>query len=94
MQRSEGPGEPTTETLQPVGQSVPRRDGYEKAAGTAQYAGDLEIQGMTYAKLVPSPLPHARIVSIDASKARALPGVFAVLTGAELVNMELSLIHI
>jgi CO/xanthine dehydrogenase Mo-binding subunit len=77
-----------TETLQPVGQSVPRRDGYEKAAGTAQYAGDLEIQGMAFAKLVPSPLPHARIVSIDASQARALPGVFAVLTGAELVNME------
>ena len=78
----------TQRAFETVGQSVARVDASSKVSGTAEYTGDLVVAGMAYAKLVPSPLPHARIKRIDASKARALPGVFAVLTGAELVNME------
>ncbi|MEO7938540.1 MAG: molybdopterin cofactor-binding domain-containing protein, partial [Burkholderiaceae bacterium] len=51
--------------------------------GRAQYAGDLQLPGMLHAKVLRSPYPHASIVSIDTSAARALPGVKAVLTGAD-----------
>ena len=78
----------TEQQFKTVGQSVPRVDAFEKVAGTAAFTGDLEVAGMAYAKLVASPLPHALIKRIDASRARALPGVYAVLTGAELVNIE------
>jgi CO/xanthine dehydrogenase Mo-binding subunit len=78
----------TQQTFTTVGQSVRRIDGLDKVSGRAEYAVDVVVPGMAYGKLVPSPLPHALITSIDASKARALPGVYAVLTGAELVNME------
>ncbi len=71
-----------------VGQAVRRVDSDDKLSGRAQFTGDLQIAGMAYAKLVLSPLPHARIASIDASAARALPGVYAVVTAAELVGME------
>ena len=71
-----------------VGQAVPRVDAEEKMSGRAKYTTDLALPGMAYAKLALSPLPHARIVSIDASRARALPGVYAVLTAAELTGME------
>jgi CO/xanthine dehydrogenase Mo-binding subunit len=78
----------TQQAFKTVGQSVDRIDGLDKTTGRAAYTGDLDIAGMAHAKLVTSPLPHARIESIDATEARALPGVYAVLTGAELVNME------
>ena len=63
-----------------VGVSIPRIDGAEKVSGQAIYAGDLSLPGMAYAKVLRSPLPHARLVRIDTRKALALPGVFAVLT--------------
>jgi CO/xanthine dehydrogenase Mo-binding subunit len=63
-----------------VGVSIRRIDGAEKVTGQAVYAGDLSLPGMAYAKVLRSPLPHARIRRIESSKASALPGVFAVLT--------------
>ena len=63
-----------------VGSNVQRIDGIEKVAGKAVYAGDMRLPGMGYAKVLRSPVPHARIRSIDASRASALPGVLAVLT--------------
>jgi CO/xanthine dehydrogenase Mo-binding subunit len=63
-----------------VGSNLRRVDGGEKVSGGAVYAGDLRLPGMVYAKVLRSPLPHARIRRIDAGKARALPGVLAVLT--------------
>lgn len=63
-----------------VGVSLGRIDGAEKVAGQAVYAGDLRLPGMAYAKVLRSPLPHARIRRIDATKARAMPGVLAILT--------------
>ena len=64
----------------------PRRrvDGRAKATGQTRYADDLVLPRMVFAKLLRSPLPHARIVSIDASRAAAHPGVLLVLTGADL----------
>jgi CO/xanthine dehydrogenase Mo-binding subunit len=63
-----------------VGISIRRIDGAEKVSGHAMYAGDLRLPGMAYAKVLRSPLPHARILRIDGSKAAGLAGVFAVLT--------------
>jgi CO/xanthine dehydrogenase Mo-binding subunit len=67
-----------------VGTYRPRIDGLEKASGRALYADDLaspiRFPDMLYAKVLRSPYPHARIRRLDASKARALPGVAALLT--------------
>ncbi len=63
-----------------VNKSEPKVDGIKLAKGRAVFADDMEMPGMLYGGLLTSPHGHARIVSIDASKARALPGVHAVLT--------------
>ncbi|MGZ8521161.1 MAG: xanthine dehydrogenase family protein molybdopterin-binding subunit [Candidatus Binatia bacterium] len=63
-----------------VGNNVQRVDGNEKVAGKAVYAGDLRLPGMAIAKVLRSPLPHARIRRIDSSKASAVPGVLAILS--------------
>ena len=63
-----------------VGVSLSRIDGAEKVAGQTVYAGDLRLPGMAYAKVLRSPVPHARIRHIDFSQARALSGVLGVLT--------------
>src|SRR5947209_2598588 len=67
-----------------IGQWVRREDGERKVTGKAQYAGDLHLPGMVYARLVVSPHPHARIVRIDTTAARALPGVAGVFTADDL----------
>jgi CO/xanthine dehydrogenase Mo-binding subunit len=66
-----------------VGLSVPRADALDKASGRAQYTDDLARPGMLHVALVRSPHAHARIVSYDTAAARALPGVRAVITGAD-----------
>ncbi|HVL34101.1 MAG TPA: molybdopterin cofactor-binding domain-containing protein, partial [Burkholderiales bacterium] len=66
--------------LSVIGESVVRPDVLGKVDGTAQYAGDLHLPGMLHAKMKRSTVAHARIKRIDASKARAYPGVRAVLT--------------
>jgi CO/xanthine dehydrogenase Mo-binding subunit len=66
-----------------IGKSISRHDGYEKVTGQAQYVGDLSFPNMLYAKIKTSPYAHALIKKIDVSKAKALPGVKAVLTGKE-----------
>lgn len=71
------------EEYQVVGKPVERTDGRVKATGKARYAGDLVAPGMLYGKLLRSPLAHAKILSIDTSKARALPGVMSVITGKD-----------
>ncbi|MEM3519110.1 MAG: xanthine dehydrogenase family protein molybdopterin-binding subunit [Candidatus Hadarchaeales archaeon] len=67
-----------------VGKEVPRIDAVEKVTGSAIYTADIKLPGMLYARLLKSPYAHARIVKIDTSRAERLPGVRAVLTGAEL----------
>lgn len=62
-----------------VGKRVSRIDGYERVSGEAQYTGDVQLPNMLYARVLRSPHPHAKIVSIDTSKAEKLPGVKAVI---------------
>lgn len=63
-----------------VGQSVPRIDGADKVTGRGVYASDVKLSGMAHAKILRSPVAHARIRRIDASRVAAIPGVVAVLT--------------
>lgn len=70
-----------------VGQSLPRSDGLRKVTGTATYVPNLEREGMAHAVLVRSTRPHARIRAIDPNRARALPGVLAVVTGEDVTRM-------
>ena len=66
-----------------VGTSVERTDARVKVTGSARYAGDLIAPGMLHGKLLRSPLAHARILNIDTSRARTLPGVRTVITGKD-----------
>jgi CO/xanthine dehydrogenase Mo-binding subunit len=66
-----------------LGQDVPQVNARAKVLGRAQYAGDLKVAGMLHGAVLRSPYPHARIVAIDTAAALALPGVKAVLTGAD-----------
>jgi CO/xanthine dehydrogenase Mo-binding subunit len=63
-----------------VGHNVPRIDSYERVTGKATYTRDVRLPGMLYARVLRSPHPHARIRSVDTSRAEALPGVRAVIT--------------
>ena len=72
-----------------VGESVVRPDGAPKVTGAFAYASDLWHDGMLHGATLRSPHPHARIRSIDTAKARAIPGVRAVLTHADLPTAEL-----
>ncbi len=63
-----------------VGKRLRRTDVLQKVTGQAAYVDDLRVEGMLYAKVLRSPLPHAKIKSIDTSRAKGLEGVRAVLT--------------
>src|SRR5438105_3953666 len=65
------------------------RDGEMKVTGQIPYALNVEVPGMTHARCVRSPYAHARIISIDASRALALPGVVTVLTRDDLTDERL-----
>jgi CO/xanthine dehydrogenase Mo-binding subunit len=67
-----------------IGIPVPRRDSELKVRGDTKFAGDLPIPGLLHARLLLAHEAHALIKSIDTSAARALPGVAAVLTAADL----------
>ena len=67
-----------------IGAARPHVEGPTKVTGAERYAADFTPPGTLWGKTLRSPLPHARIVRIDTAAARALPGVHAVLTGADL----------
>ena len=73
----------------PIGESVPRRDGVAKVTGAATFTVDVKLPGMAEARILRSPHGHARIRSIDASAARAHPGVAAVVTAGDLEDVNL-----
>ncbi len=66
--------------LKVVGKPHSRIDGYVKVSGDAVYTFDINLPGMTHAKILGSPFPNAKIKKIDTKKAESLPGVLAVLT--------------
>jgi 4-hydroxybenzoyl-CoA reductase subunit alpha len=79
---SRAPAPPATYRV--VGTARPKVDAYGKVTGRALYADDIMLPRMLYGRLLRSPHPHARILSIDTRAALALPGVLAVLTGEDL----------
>src|SRR5918999_600223 len=78
----------TTREVKGVGFAIPRPDGPEKVTGQTRYVADLNPPGLLHAKLLRSPHAHARIKRIDTSKAKALPGVRAILTAADIPELE------
>ena len=70
-----------------IGSNVRRIDGIDKVTGAAKFTGDLSFSDLLEAKVLRSPLPHARS-SIDISKAEALPGVAAILTRDDLKDID------
>lgn len=74
--------------LKYVGHNVPRVDGIEKVTGQAKFVGDIAVPGMLYGKILRSPYPHARIVSVDTKPAEDQPGVVAVLTAADIADVN------
>jgi len=72
-----------------VGKRIPKIDAVDKATGRAQYIQDMKLPGMLYGKILYSKFPHARILKIDTSKARALPGVRAVITGEDIPEIKM-----
>lgn len=69
-----------------VGQRIPKKDAPLKATGEALYIQDIKVPGMLHGKILYSKYPHARLLKVDTAKALALPGVKAVLTGADVPN--------
>jgi CO/xanthine dehydrogenase Mo-binding subunit len=78
----------TTRDVKGVGVAIPRPDGPEKVTGRVQYVADIKPKGLLHAKLLRSPHAHAKIVSIDVSAAKALPGVRAVLTAKDIPHLK------
>lgn len=66
--------------MRAIGHATTRIDALERVTGRATYTRDVYLDGMLYAQILRSPHPHARIRAIDLSKARALPGVKAIIT--------------
>jgi CO/xanthine dehydrogenase Mo-binding subunit len=71
-------------TYHGIGQPTRRVDGKEKATGHARYAADVSLPGTLWGKSLHSPYAHARIVRIDTTAAKQVPGVHAVITGADV----------
>ncbi|MEO5510016.1 MAG: xanthine dehydrogenase family protein molybdopterin-binding subunit [Longimicrobiales bacterium] len=67
-----------------IGERNRKVDGYNRVSGAAVYTDDMALPGMLHAKILRSPHAHARIISIDTSAAEALPGVHAVVVGADM----------
>src|SRR5256885_3376675 len=70
-----------------TGASIKRSEDPRILTGAGRYVDDIKLPGMLHAAFVRSPMAHARVLSVDVSAARELPGVVAVLTGAELEAM-------
>jgi CO/xanthine dehydrogenase Mo-binding subunit len=70
-----------------IGKGLPRIEGEGKVTGQTKYAADLRFEDLLWAKVLRASVPHARIVKVDTSKAAALKGVRAVLTGADVKDI-------
>ena len=67
-----------------IGQNFEPHDVVAKVTGRAKYAEDFRAEGMVFCKLLTSPMPHAKIRSIDASEALKMPGVLGILTADDV----------
>jgi 4-hydroxybenzoyl-CoA reductase subunit alpha len=71
-----------------VGVPIPRVDSADKVTGRALYTADIVLPNMIHGKILGSPFAHAVVKKVDASKARALPGVLCVLTGDDVTDTK------
>ena len=78
----------TSKKFRVIGTRPIRHDGADKVTGRARYGADYSFPGMLHGKVLRSPHAHARIKSINVDKALKLPGVFAIVTGKDLPNVE------
>lgn len=76
--------ETKTSSYRVIGTRPIRHDGVDKVTGRAVYGNDVQLPGLLYGRVLRSPHAHARIRSIDTTKAEKLPGVFAVITSADI----------
>ena len=72
-----------------IGTDIAPQDLHAKITGRAKFAEDFRVDGMVFAKLLLSPMPHARVRSIETARALALPGVLGILTADEVPQPEL-----
>src|SRR5277367_2787796 len=73
-----------------MGHSIKRKEDLRFIQGKGNYVDDVNLPGMVYGQVVRSPYAHARIKSINTEKAKALPGVLAVITGEDLAKANLA----
>ena len=73
-----------------IGKPMPRKEDARLITGKGRFTDDFNLDGQTYAVMVRTPYPHARIVAIDAAAAKALPGVLGVFTGADCAADKLA----
>ena len=97
--RMQGEAAGATETRQSdrfsiIGQSLPKIDAWAKVVGETKFADDLVLPRMAHGKLLRSPHPHALIKRIDTTRARALPGVYAVITGHDLPRVKFGILPV
>ena len=71
-----------------IGKRVLRKDGPDKVTGRAIYSVDLQLRSMLAGRILRSPHPHARILNIDTTRARSLPGVKAVITALDTPGIK------
>ncbi len=77
-----------------IGRPLPKVDAWAKVVGETRYADDLVLPRLAYGKLLRSPHPHALIKRIDTARARALPGVYAVITGHDLPRVKFGILPV
>ena len=83
-----------TKRFSVVGQPLPKIDAWGKVTGDTRYTDDLVLPRMAFGKLLRSPHAHARIRAIDTTRARAVPGVYAVITGADLPRVKFGILPV
>ena len=77
-----------------IGQPLPKIDAWAKVVGETRYTDDFALPRMAHGKLLRSTQPHALIKRIDTTRARALPGVYAVITGADLPRVKFGILPV
>ena len=82
------------EELSVIGKPLAKVDAWEKVTGAARFADDFFLPRMAYAKIRRSDHPHAFIKKIDVSRAKALPGVYAVITGHDLPPVKYGILPV
>jgi len=78
--------------LNVVGARLPMMDAAQKVKGTALFTDDLILPGMLFGKILRSPVPHAKILNIDTSRAEKLPGVKGVVTGRDIPDRKYGIV--